>query len=225
MTVTVIGGNTGDDFTGVSDCSISENFPTTNYNGVTVEITNWDAGEDKHGLIRFDGLSNISASEVVSTVTMGIYRKSGDSNTHTIEARRLLVTFVDSQATWNIRSTGNNWTTAGALSDGNDRSGTQSGTFTSASGAGYKTFTDSSGLFRDDIQDFIDGTYTNDGHFFKVTDASNYWAFYSSTIDTDGQRPYISVTHTTALAITKNNSMLAARNTRRMMRSYRSRGR
>lgn len=196
MTITRIGNNTGDDFSGTADCNIAENFATTNYGAsTTFEVTNWDVGQDKHGLLRFDGLSNIAPTEVASSVTIGLYRKSGDANTHTVEVRRLLVAFEELQATWTIRSTGNNWTTAGALSDGNDRSGTQSGTFSSSSAVGYKTITDSSSVLLDDVKKFIDGSYTNNGHFFKVTNVANYWAYYSSSNDTDGQRPYISVTH------------------------------
>jgi hypothetical protein len=198
MTVTVISDNTGDDYAGTEDTSISNTNPTTNYGtSSTMELTNWAGGSDKHLCLSFSGLSNISASEVVSSVTLGIYRFNGDANTHSIGLKRLLRNWVEAQATWNIYSTGNNWTTGGGESDGNDRSGTSSGSFSSSSVAGYKTIT-STGQLMDDVQDFIDGTLTNYGHHVEVLDASNYWAQYRASEGTDGQRPYLSVTHAAA---------------------------
>ena len=41
-----------------------------------------------------------------------------------VEARRILRAYSPTQATWNQYSSGNNWTTAGAKSDGNDRAAT-----------------------------------------------------------------------------------------------------
>lgn len=199
MTDTIISDNTtglyAGDYSGTEDTALYSNTPTANYgsNG-SLELTHWAGPVDKHWCLSFPGLSNISASEVVSTVTLGLYRSSGDSNTHLLGFKRLLRNWVEAGATYNIWSIGNNWTLAGGVSDGNDRSGTSSGTISSTSAAGFKTITDT-GQLKSDIQDFIDGTLSNYGHHIDVLDTSNFWAIYETSEGVNGQRPYIVVTH------------------------------
>jgi len=112
--------------------------------------------------------------------------------------KRILRNWSESQSTWNIYSTGNNWTTAGGTSDGNDRSSTTTATkqiFNSDNG-NYVQFT--SAQLAADVQDMINTPANNFGWHIERTDGSNDATYmgYTSSEGTDGQRPYLSVTYT-----------------------------
>jgi hypothetical protein len=113
-----------------SDTYINQAATTTNYGSATeLGIANsWaEAAWSQHPLLAFDisaltgksvGLARLvmRISSLGNALTAGI----NEASWMRLEARRLRLAFVAGQATWNIWSTGNNWTTAGARSDGND---------------------------------------------------------------------------------------------------------
>ena len=66
--------------------------------------------------------------------------------------KRLLRNWSETTSTWNNYSTGNAWTTAGARSDGNDRSATVTATLTMSAALAYKTI--SSAQLATDVQNF-----------------------------------------------------------------------
>ena len=199
MTVTVIGDNAGDDYSGTEDTQIQQIDPTTNLGSLSgLDTSKYGAGDWRNSLIRFSGLSNIASTEIVSAATVSIYRTTG-TGVPTVTLKRLLRVWVELQATWNIWSTSNNWTTAGGISNGNDRSATVTDTMTVTNSNGYKT-SDGIAQLLSDVQDFIDGTLVNDGWHFERTDAENdaTYTFWESSDGTDGKRPYLTVTHAAA---------------------------
>jgi hypothetical protein len=200
MPTVIIGDNTGDDFAGTDDSLLSQASPTTNY-GSSNEIgaTKFAGGDHYNTLLSFSGISSLPSSLSVSSVTLGLYLKNaGGASTQTLSIKRLLRNWIEAQATWNIFATSSNWTTGGALSDGNDRSATTSASISSNGTTGvYQTVTDT-GTFAAIIEDYADGTLVNYGEHIERTDGaddSTYRVFTSSE-GTDGQRPYLIVTYT-----------------------------
>jgi hypothetical protein len=118
MTVTVFGANAGNSG-GCVDTHIREANATTNYGSdTTIEINRWNTNDTAHAVARFTGVpAVIPTSATINSVTMTCYISSWNGtdtnfNTGWYELKRA---FVDTQATWNIYSTGNNWQTAGGF--------------------------------------------------------------------------------------------------------------
>lgn len=198
MTVVVIGDNTGDDYSGTEDANIRNDNPTTNYGSATAgEVTKYDASTHRHWCLKFSGLSNVTGPVTANSATVDLYLVSGGGGTPTHGLRMILVNWVEAEVTYNIHSTGNNWTTAGGLSDGNDRSATVSGSAASINTtAGYKTHS-GSGLGTD-CAGFVNGTYNNYGWHVERTDGANdsVWRQFRHSEGTDGQRPYLTFDYT-----------------------------
>ena len=200
MPIETIGGNTTDDYSGVEDTHLWEALPTSNFStseGFSVE--KGASGFHYHGLMRYTGLSSLPGSATFSDVSLFLYMYSG-SSAQTITIRRLLRNWVVGNATYNIWDTSNNWTTAGGLSDGNDRSSTVTQALAINTTAGYKEF--NSAQLITDAQNMYDGTWDNDGWHFERTDAADDGEalnFYSTDYPTDGYRPYLSVNYTTGV--------------------------
>lgn len=85
---------------------------TTNYGSDGAMWASCDGGAQFHALIDFT-LS--SGSGTISAVTLNLYKAAnGGTNTGVnVEVHECTRTWVENQATWNIYSTGNSWTTAG----------------------------------------------------------------------------------------------------------------
>lgn len=199
MTTVVIGDNTGDDFSGTDDLQVHEGSATTNFgSSTTIEIGKYGAGDHRHSLISFTGISSLPSSLTVTSAIISLYLTSQKNAATDVTAKRVLRDWVEAEATWTIWKTANNWTTAGGLSDGNDRSATVSDTASIANTIGlYYDFNDAAQI-RADVEDFADGTLTNYGWHFERTDAANdsTWRVFASSEGTDGQRPYLTVIYT-----------------------------
>ena len=193
MTVTVIGDNTGDDYSGTGGLYLSESNNSSNRIAHELEAYNWAAGDFKMVLLEFTGLSNISATDTVSAVTVGLYQTVGNA-AYTLEFRKLLRNWVIDQATWDDYATASAWTTGGAQSDGNDRHAS-TGTTASVPNTSSVYHSVSAAQITSDTQDWVDGTSTNYGFHIAGTGGDSQYKIFSSERDTDGQRPYMSVTH------------------------------
>jgi len=199
MTVVNIGDNTTGsptmDFTGTEDTWLRENATTTNYGSETTVFVADASGADFHGCFKFPGLSNISASAIVSAAVLNIYQVTGGASSTYCDIYRLLRDWVEGEATWNIYSTGNNWGTAGGI-NATDRSGTTTGTIDTPGVTGYQT--NSSAQLVTDVQNFVDGTWGNYGWHLDRNSGASGNSQYGASDGTDGQRPYLSVTYTVA---------------------------
>jgi Disaggregatase related repeat len=197
MPTVTIGDNTTDTFAGTEDAMIVQGSPTSNEGtNVDLEIGKYGAGDHRHALIKFSGLSNISGPVTVSSATLFLYFATGTGSARTYGARRLLRNWVEAQATWNIYSTGNNWTTAGGLSDGNDRIASETGT--GVMGVTVDQYYSITGLAAD-VEGWINGTFSNFGWHISRSDAGNdseTQHFWASEYSNDTRRPYLQVVYT-----------------------------
>lgn len=197
MPTVIIGNNTGDDYSGTSAVHIRSNATTYNYGGYTYGYT-----YGRNILIKFTGLSNISAPVTVSAAVLSQYRyASGDSQT--ISINRLLRDWVKGTQSgadrqndnpdsccWNEYGSGNTWATAGGTGTG-DIVATASGTLGSSGSSGYVSSDDLSA----DTEDFINGDVSNYGWLEQRISGANATIRWELEGAADGQRPYLSVTY------------------------------
>lgn len=197
MSVITLGDRTGTTYTGGEDQLLKEAAPTTpQHPGEALEANKFDTGDFNHSLIRFPALGNLG-SKAISAATLYLYVQATDGADYTINVHRMLRPWVESTATWNTYDGSNNWTTAGALSDGNDRSGTISAAWLS-SGTNLNSFVAISGAqFLADVQAMAAGTFPNYGWgTYPGSDAPGaaYRQYSSSDHSTPAQRLYLELT-------------------------------
>lgn len=190
----------GDCITGVEDSGMkSGGDSANNYSSATTyEISKYSASGHSHLPIKFP-TSSIPSTATVTSVTLGIYSSSTSAGSRTLEIHGILRTWVNAQVTWDSYSTGNSWTTGGALGSGTDIASTATTTgVTMPSGGSWLTHTATSGDILDDVQDWIDGTTTNNGWHMQRDDGADdsQYNIFVSTEGTDGSRPYLKVVYT-----------------------------
>lgn len=105
-------GTAGQDATIKSSGGGTGNFATD----TTIVVGEWNAGSSiERTLIKFD-LSSLPSDAVISSATLSLYALTDlSSNARTVRVYRVKRAWVESQVTWNIWSTGNNWSTAGGF--------------------------------------------------------------------------------------------------------------
>ena len=198
MATVDIGDNTGDDFSGTEDTKLKSTEATTNYGSEgTTEVTKYEVGNHSHTIMKFSGISNLPGALNVSSSTLYLYRVP-PGHDYNITAKVLNRNWVEGEATWNIYSTGNSWTTAGGLHETDDRSSTTTFDILSDDDTAYIDF--SSAQLAADVEDFADGSLSNYGwHIARtgVGEDGEYQTYVTSDGD-DGKRPYLSVTYTEA---------------------------
>lgn len=190
-----------------TDTQIDGRLPTANYTNATdyqIGDNNVSESTAKRILIKFD-LSSIEAIDSISNATLSLheYTASDTAGTSSWAANlhRVLVNWVEAEATWNIYSTGNDWTTAGCSSDGNDRIAAVSATVT-LDGTSADAFIDWDGNQLDtDVHSMTRGTVDNYGWILEAPTAENKGSdtsrngFVSSENGTSSQRPKLAITH------------------------------
>lgn len=189
--------NTGQ--TGVNDTRMNGLAPTTNYSSGSILTSScWDSSVDDVGnsVIKFD-LTAFAGGSAANAV-IGFYLNGGNNDFRNVSMYPLLVSFIDTQATFQIRSTGNAWNTNNARGSGTDRDASAVATASrSATSGAWMTFS-GSGLTAL-INDYLDGTRTNNGLMIELTDyADDLFTYqdYVSSEGTDGLRPYLSFDYT-----------------------------
>ena len=122
-------------------------------------------------------------------------------NNATVRVYRLKVPFVETQATWNIRTTDINWQTAGAAG-ANDRETVDIGSVSILANEPLNTEKQIS-LTPAKIQELINGSFTNNG-FILVTASELNDRFDYKTSDTASasQRPKLVIEYTTSAPAT-----------------------
>lgn len=179
------------------DTRMDDASPTTNQATATLLRIGEDnnATAKARSLIKFD-VSSIAANVTVTSaqlvMTIGSSPDLADADAQ-IDIYPALRAWVEAEATWNIWSTGNNWTTAGAGSGGDDYNVTAMGSFTAtneaATGTQY-TVTLTSSV----VQGWIDGSLTNNGMVFRTANELNdRYTFGSSDNSTASRRPKLVV--------------------------------
>lgn len=182
-TTITIGGRAGNTFSGMQDATILSTFPTTNLPSETL------SGQLPF-LLRPD-LTGIPGGSTITDAFWTVNVVSGASGTLDIAPKSVLRNWVETEATWNVWSSGNNWTTAGALGDATDRVATASCVlnYTGGYATGDVVSTSNTQLIAD-IQAVVGGG-TNNGWRFEEGLAIGLPANATATL-----RPFLTVTYT-----------------------------
>lgn len=184
------------------DTSLSQINPNTNYGGDALLYIGESnvATNKRRGLIKFD-LSSIPSNAIISSVVLSLWVVADvSSNARDYKLYRVLRDWVETQATWNIWKTSNNWTTAGCGSDGNDADlstvwATCSFTATETDNTEKQFVLDATGLA--EFTKWVDGTNPNYGWLIKPdTELNDGYNMDSSSSATAEQRPKLVVTYT-----------------------------
>ena len=186
--------------TAIASCSISKDMPTNNYHN-----TNYggDAGtlwadtpsltHAQAALFTLD-TSSIPAGATITAATLHLnqtYRHYAGADNN-LYGKALLIPYVDSQATWNVYSTGNNWNTAGANGSGTDTNASQRTLANLSgypSGTGWRTMTGTGvvSLANDMLVGYGIKLYTSGG-----TAGDNAFEF---TAEGYANEPYMDITY------------------------------
>jgi hypothetical protein len=164
-----------------ADTLLNANQTTTNYGS----STSFYVGEDNAGsgvwrsLIKFDLSSYADAT--VNSATLRLHVKSDrSSNARAIRCYKVKRDWVESEATWNIYSTGNSWGTAGCADTTNDREASDMGAVTLANNeSGWIEIT----LTASEVEEWLDGTDSNYGMLLKNDTENNDAYQYESSED------------------------------------------
>ena len=203
MTTTVIGNNTGNDYSGTEDCGIeSVNTPETNKGTATSnQVFSWSSGSPDdlgHMLIKFSGLSNISGPATVSSATLSLYLENATSSTaKDIDIFKVLRPWTETGATWATYDGTNNWTTSGGT--GGSDADMSSALATISVGATGSYYHWSSAALAALVEDWINGDASNYGVLMRRNPWNAYDAhtkqFRTKDNTADGDRPYLTVVY------------------------------
>jgi hypothetical protein len=195
-TITYTNNTTGGDSTAIVEADLSVVGPTFNFDGNTNMSCEHVSGvTDRVMWLKVTDLSGIPSGATINAVTVELYREGGFSSGGAVHfIRRCLRDVLVTQLTGNVARTGTPWTTVGALSDGNDRAASSSGTMSVDNTNGYKTAS-GAGLVTL-FQDWLDGVNSNFGFFVFPDTTDDVYSTFTQSEGTDGQRPRIIVDYT-----------------------------
>jgi len=178
-----------------TDTMIIQESATTNYGtdaGLYIGENN-GAAQLVRTLIQFD-LTSLPTLYVPSTGTLSLWLYSNQSsNLRSYRMYRVIRNWVESEATWNIYSTGNNWATAGGY-DASDCELTHvaSTDLAAAASTGEKTWD----IDATSLEEMCNGIWTNHGWLMKnATEVNDQQRFRSSNYGTAGERPKLVFTY------------------------------
>jgi hypothetical protein len=197
MPTVTIGNNSTDTFSGVIDTELNQSNPTDNrYATNAFGVYKEGSGNHANALIMFP-LTSLPDNIVVSAATVHFRIDTNvGAVSHTFTFKRALRDWITAlQATWNVWSAGNNWTTAGGLSDGNDRATSPSASAVVTTGSGYKTLDVIA--MASVIEGWASGAIPNYGFHVERTDAADdaTYKIVSSSEEADTFRPYLTLTY------------------------------
>lgn len=203
-----IGENSNCNYSGCEDGWFLSGNPTFNYGGSTIMQATGDTTQV--GLIKFSGLSNIPTGATITAASLFLYDHDSSGGDLVVTLRRLLRDWVvgtqngadrdndtPDSSCWNEYGSHNVWTTAGALSNGNDRSSTTTYTATLTTNTGWHELT--SAQLIADVQNMVSTPANNFGWHIDGTDGAhsgNAIRFSTSQDGTATLRPYLVVTYT-----------------------------
>ena len=180
------------------DSEIQADSPTTNFS--TSDKVNIDGtGPHGHGVLKFpnifgSGPNQIPLGSTISSATLTV-RVSGTTDVDPT-VYQITESWVESQVTWNDRSTGVSWTDPGA--DGTtSHKATAEGDFPMTSNGFHSMAVTTS------VQNWSNGE-ANEGWVF-IDNSTSGAGFRSSEYATVSNRPELSVTYTTPLTIVKRS--------------------
>ena len=151
-------------FNPTADAMILSDGTTTNYGtNTSLDVGEYNGGTStRRSLLKFD-LSSLSG-KVITSAVLRLYDSGTDytDNTRTMYVNRMVRAWTEAGVTWNKYDGTNNWTAAGGFTNAADVEISQSiGSISMPNppAAGYVEIT----LTTSEVQDWIDGTYSNNG--------------------------------------------------------------
>lgn len=177
-------------YAGVTDTWINYYDPNLNFNNETK--LNVHGTEDIKTLIRFD-LSSIPAGAKIISATLSLYNYSHSASASggTLSAYSASKPWIESQATWNICSTGNSWAAAG-LQAGADYRTSPASSITIDTAINVWRELDVSTL----VQEWVNGSVDNNGFVVRSPTGGVKPRFYSSGfLSNPLLRPKLTVTY------------------------------
>lgn len=201
MTISTIGANTGNTYTGIEDAYMALTAPGVNYGTDPALYIHENTTQLYHSVMKFTGLSNITGPVSVSSAILSIKNRDALAGTVPISAFRLLVPFIVDQVNWSNRSTGVPWTSMGGrnATDADTSAAVATGTVPSTA----ETFFDVSGAGLNAlVEGWINGTIDNYGILLVPTQAGRVGSLAAKRLGsneavTNGNRVYLKVTYTT----------------------------
>lgn len=186
----------GDSFTIIagSDMYMNSTAATTNYGSATITSIYEDASVGRYRAgFQFPGLIDSLADSSLSYCSLFVHHNATDGTTIQFRVYALLKAFTETEATWNIRKTDTNWTTAGAVGSGTDISAIFAGPFTVGDTNGL-------GQYPLDITSLVSSMAYNGVLITPVTNSDNwhYLRFDAKQNLTTSKKPQIKVGRTTA---------------------------
>lgn len=197
MTTVTIGGRTTDTFSGFNDATIREDFPSI-LGGASnpLYISSIAASSVQRTIVQVSGISNIPSNAIVSAATLTLKRVNSATPAKDVEMRRLLASPTFASVSWNNRSAGTPWGTAGALG-AVDSDPTIVVTASAPTGSNTFMHMSSAGLVAL-VQGWVNGTIENHGVLLKLVDetpSGQEADFYATDEATNTQRPFLTVTY------------------------------
>ena len=173
--------------------SATANYGTSSDIGIGED--NGSTNKFARSLLKFD-LSSIPSNATVTSATLSLWTSSDKAdNDGTVRVYRLKAPFNETQATWNLAATGVSWEAPGAAGT-NDRESADIGSVQILANEPLNTEKQVM-LSTARIQEFVNGTFTNNG-FILVTESelNDRFNYKSSDTSTATQRPKLVVEYT-----------------------------
>jgi hypothetical protein len=195
MPTVTIGDQAGATYTGCEATYIDAGAPTTN-SGTASAISVYSF--QKHSLLRFTGLSNITGPVSVSAATLYVNAEwiAAGTGNNTLDTYKCLRSWVETEATWNVYATGSSWATAGGRGTGDVNAGASASNVLTTSYPAYKALT--SAQLAADVEGWINSGSNNGWlviHNQDGVDNGSQFDFSSDDNATTTIRPYLEITY------------------------------
>jgi len=178
------------------DAMIASDVPTTNF--ATRDILDiFDT--PRSGLLKFNlaiGTNPPPANAIVSLAQLYLYNAQADAASTDIvmDIYPVLRAWVESQCTWNVYTTGNNWGTAGCNNTTTDREAVSIGATTWVNGEATAT-EHRIALTTEKVQAWVNGSLTNNGMLLRYTSGTGGFFPASSDHATATSRPKLVISY------------------------------
>ena len=169
---------------------LRESDATTNYSTSSELIGKYStSGDYKTSIIRVDLSALVGATINSATFYSWTVNRSAPTS---MDYHRILVANAQGTATWNTTDGSTAWTTAGCLSDGNDRAASPFASQTSWNFGAYNSVS-----FTSEIAAIAAGT-SNYGWLYVAVGTDGQFISDNSESGTDSQRPELLIDYTVA---------------------------
>lgn len=191
--------STGGTHSGILDSYINNNAATTNYGtGSTLEVVNdgFSYANQKRAQLRIP-LRSVLNGATISAVRLKLYRVDGGGSGWTVDVHELLRDWVEAEVTYNNYSTGNAWATAGGTGTGDIAASAAASVVIDGGSGAYIEWSGSGLVSLLQAKATANASYVD--LFVKCqspTSGPSFYAVFTSSEGTDGQRPILEIDYT-----------------------------